>query len=72
MYIYICINIWNNRGQYRGGITRAHIFIYIYDDNDNGYFILQHAKGFHNLVYMSYVKHINPASKAEVINTYQY
>jgi hypothetical protein len=27
---------------------------------------LQHGKGFHNLVYMSYVEHINPAPKARV------
>jgi hypothetical protein len=25
---------------------------------------LQHGKEFHNLVYMSYVKHINPSNKA--------
>jgi hypothetical protein len=30
---------------------------------------LQHWKGFYDLVYMSYVKHINPASKAYVMNT---
>jgi hypothetical protein len=34
------------------------------DDNDDVYLRLQHGRGFHNLVYMSYVKHINPASKA--------
>jgi hypothetical protein len=36
------------------------------DDDDDGdvYLRLQHGKGFHNLVYMSYAKHINPASKA--------
>jgi hypothetical protein len=33
-------------------------------DDDDVYLRLQHGKGFHNLVYMSYVKHINPASKA--------
>jgi hypothetical protein len=27
------------------------------------YLRLQHVKGFHNLVYMSYLKHIDPASK---------
>jgi hypothetical protein len=34
------------------------------DPEDDVYLRLQHGKGFHNLVYMSYVKHINPASKA--------
>jgi hypothetical protein len=34
------------------------------EDDDDVYLRLQHGKGFHNLVYMSYVKHINPASKA--------
>jgi hypothetical protein len=34
------------------------------DDDDDVYLRLQHVKGFHNLVYMSDVKHINPASKA--------
>jgi hypothetical protein len=33
-------------------------------DDDDVYLRLQHGKGFHNLVYMSYVKHIKPASKA--------
>jgi hypothetical protein len=31
------------------------------DDDDDGYLRLQQGKGFNNLVYMSYVKHINPA-----------
>jgi hypothetical protein len=35
-----------------------------FDDDDDVYFKLQQRKGFHNLVYMSYVKHINPASTA--------
>jgi hypothetical protein len=30
---------------------------------DDVYLRLQHGKGFHNLVFMSYVKYINPASK---------
>jgi len=34
------------------------------DDNDDVYLRLQNGKGFHNLVYISYVKYINPASKA--------
>jgi hypothetical protein len=44
------------------------------DDNDDVYLRLQHGKGlqqglrlqqgFQTLVYMSYIKHINPASKA--------
>jgi hypothetical protein len=38
-------------------------FLIVYDDDDV-YLRLQHGKGFHNLVYMSYIKHINPASKA--------
>jgi hypothetical protein len=33
------------------------------DDNDNVYLGLQHGKGFHDLVYVSYVKHINPAKR---------
>ena len=33
-------------------------------DDDDVYLRLQNGKGFHNLVYMSYVKHIYPASKA--------
>jgi hypothetical protein len=32
-------------------------------DDDEVYLRLQHGKGFHNLVYMSYVKHINPAKR---------
>jgi hypothetical protein len=39
------------------------------DDDDDVYLRLQHGQEFHNLVYMSYVKHINPAYKAQVINT---
>jgi hypothetical protein len=35
-----------------------------YDDDDDAYLRLQHGKGFHNLAYISYIKHINPASKA--------
>jgi hypothetical protein len=34
------------------------------NDDDDVYLRLQHGKGFHNLVCMFYVKHINPASKA--------
>jgi hypothetical protein len=34
------------------------------DDDDDDYLRLQHGKAFHNLVYMSYVIHINPACKA--------
>jgi hypothetical protein len=34
------------------------------DDDDDVYLRLQHGKGFHNLVYMSYVKHKTPDSKA--------
>jgi hypothetical protein len=30
---------------------------YVYDDDV--YLRLQHGKGFHDLVYMSYIKHIN-------------
>jgi hypothetical protein len=33
------------------------------DDDDDVYLRLQHGIGFHNLVYMSYVKHINPAKR---------
>jgi hypothetical protein len=33
-------------------------------DDDDVYLTLQYGKGFHNPVYMSYVKHINPISKA--------
>jgi hypothetical protein len=38
-------------------------------DNDDVYLRLQHEEGFHNLVYMSHVKHINQISKAELMNT---
>jgi hypothetical protein len=34
------------------------------DDDNDIYLGLQHGKGFYNLVSMSYVKHINPASEA--------
>jgi hypothetical protein len=34
------------------------------DDDDDVYLRLQHGRGFHNLVCISYVKHINPAFKA--------
>jgi hypothetical protein len=35
------------------------------DDNDDDVYLrFQDGKGFHNLVCMSYVKHINPVSKA--------
>jgi hypothetical protein len=34
------------------------------DDDDDVYLRLQHGKASHNLVYMSYIKHINPACKA--------
>jgi hypothetical protein len=33
------------------------------DDDDDVYLRLQHGKGFHNLVYMSYVKQRNPAKR---------
>jgi hypothetical protein len=33
------------------------------DDDDNDYLRLQHGKEFRNLVYMSYVKHINLAKR---------
>jgi hypothetical protein len=39
------------------------------DDDDDVYLRIQHGKRFHNIVYMSYVKHINPACKAKVMNT---
>jgi hypothetical protein len=38
-------------------------------DADDVYFTLKRGKGFHNLVYMSYVKHINQDSKAYITNT---
>jgi hypothetical protein len=34
------------------------------EDDDDVYFRLQNGKGFYNLVYTSYVKQVNPASKA--------
>jgi hypothetical protein len=34
------------------------------DVDDDVYLSLKHGKGFYNLVYMSYVKQINPAFKA--------
>jgi hypothetical protein len=38
-------------------------------DDDDVYLRIQHGKGFRNLVHMSCVIHINPASIACVINT---
>jgi hypothetical protein len=35
---------------------------FYYIDDDDVYFRLQHGKGFHNLVYTYFIKHINPAS----------
>jgi hypothetical protein len=35
--------------------------MYMDDDDDDVYLRLQHGKGFHNLVYMSHVKHMNTA-----------
>jgi hypothetical protein len=54
IYIYIC-HLWGGEsscGEIAG-----------YDDDNNGdvYLRLQHGKGFHNLVCMSYVKHIKPS-----------
>jgi hypothetical protein len=37
---------------------------YRWSDDDDIYLRLENDKGFHNLVYIFYVKHINPASKA--------
>jgi hypothetical protein len=45
----------------------------LYSDDDDDVYLekLQYGEGFHIIysVYMSYVKHINPANKAEVMNT---
>jgi hypothetical protein len=32
-------------------------------DDDDVYLRLQYGKGFHNLVYTSYINHINPAKR---------
>jgi uncharacterized membrane protein len=42
----------------------AFVMIYVNTDDDDVYLRLQHGKGFHNLAYTSYVKHIIPDSKA--------
>jgi hypothetical protein len=49
--------------------SNVHFFLYIYvvsldDDDDDVYLRLQNVKRFYNLIYISYVKHINSASKA--------
>jgi hypothetical protein len=49
---------------YRGYLAPLKVIDDNDDDYDDVHLRLQHGKGFHNLVYMSYVKHINPASKA--------
>jgi hypothetical protein len=49
-------------------LTYVHFHLYVFDlhshrriDDDDVYLRLQHGKGFHNLVYMSYVRHIKPS-----------
>jgi hypothetical protein len=54
MYIYVFIYSY----------IYTHVHTYEYHNDDDVYLTLQHGKGFHNLVYMSYVKYINPASMA--------
>jgi hypothetical protein len=48
-------------------IYYLNIYVLLKDINqtydDDVYLRLQHGKGFHNLVYISYVKHINPAKR---------
>jgi hypothetical protein len=44
-------------------IQKKHNYNRRYDDDDV-YLRLQHGKGFYNLVYMFYVKHINSSNKA--------
>jgi hypothetical protein len=62
MYAYIYLDILH---LYRIYLNIFYMLIHHdNDDNDDVYFRLQYGKGFHNLVYMSYVKHINLASKA--------
>jgi hypothetical protein len=47
-----------------------YVYVYLYNmykyghDDDDVYLRFQHGKGFHNLVYMSNVEHINSSSKA--------
>jgi hypothetical protein len=51
------------RGVQRRRATRSKYILQDPCDDDDVYFRLQHGKEFHNLVYMSYVKHINPSNK---------
>jgi hypothetical protein len=70
MYIYIYIYITLPKMISTLGGTRALVMLRQNDESspipidDDVYLRLQHGKGFHKLVYMSYVKHVNPASKA--------
>jgi hypothetical protein len=59
LYVYTCMYMLEQTYIFK----YTYIYTYTYEDDDV-YIRLQYGKGFHNLVYMSYVKHINPASKA--------
>jgi hypothetical protein len=57
MYVYILTELYTQI---------IYVYIHLHDDDDDDddfYLRLQYGKRFHNLVYMSYVKHVNPASR---------
>jgi hypothetical protein len=65
MYTYTQINIYI----YTHSSVSISTSNRINDDDDDVYLKLQHGKKFHNLIYTSYIKYINPACKALVMNT---
>jgi hypothetical protein len=62
IYIYMYTQIHSHKFPQRSLSLRPCFQRLLYDDDDV-YLRLQHGKGFHNFVYMSYVKHINPAKR---------
>jgi hypothetical protein len=74
IYIHLCVYIYVGTGTAvytsswvapRSDVHSQQRFFYMGQkgDDDDVYLRLQHGEGFHNLVYMSYVKHINPAKR---------
>jgi hypothetical protein len=72
IYIYLYIYIYKYVYRYINNTWVVNIRLLVvnvgfppYDDDDDDVNSkLQQGKGFHNLVYMSYVKHINSSNKA--------
>jgi hypothetical protein len=65
IYIYIYIHIYIHIYTYLSEEPERalHCILASCDDDNDVYLRLQHGKGFHNFVYVSYIKHINLASK---------